>query len=194
MRNKTPLKAFTILEIIIAIAVILILAAAALQGSGGIIRSMRFNNAFNKLVLMTQKARSMAVAGKNVDIEKYAIIISLEGFPPQYPKNTAALISYKYSAAKPEILDILNLTEASKLYLKTEKADGLLCNNIAVAIFKNGFAEPILACDGNSAGLNPASADMTNTLKISLVEEDAAGNEIREKTFSINHLSGLPQL
>lgn len=182
------------MEIVIAIAVILILAAAALQGSGGIIRSMRFNNAFNKLVLMVQKGKSLATAGKDTSVEKYAIIISLTGISSVYPENTAALVLYKYLAPKPEVLELLNLEETSKLYLKTEKADGLKCSQIAAIIFKNGTAEPTLACDGNSVSLNPAAADLTNILKISLEEKDAAVNQVREKTFSISNLSGVPQL
>ncbi|MBI4994170.1 prepilin-type N-terminal cleavage/methylation domain-containing protein [Candidatus Peregrinibacteria bacterium] len=187
-------KAFTIIEILIAIAVILILAAAALSGSGGIIRSMRFNNAFNKLVFMTQRARSLAIAKKNADIEKYMVVISLAPSIPQFPKNTAALILYKYDAPKPETIEVLTLQQDSQLYLKTKKANDLECNDIAVVIFKNGASEPVLACGGPSVISNPSSSEVTNILKIFLTEQDASGNAVREKSFALYNTSGIPQI
>lgn len=168
-------KAFTILEIVIAIAVILILAAAALQGSGGIIRSMRFNNAFNKLVLMVQKGRNLAIASRDTNVEKYEIKIDLAS-------NTADLVKYAKSSTTSESIELLTFTDTSNMSLKA--ASDIECNTTAVATFLNGTSEPTLKCD----------ASAVNTLKISLREKDAAGNQVREKTFSVNRLSGIPQL
>lgn len=183
MKNKAPFKAFTILEIIIAIAVILILATAVLGNSGGIIRSMRFNNAFNKLVFMVQRARNLAIAGKNAEVEKYVVEIF---------KGTAALFTSPESATS----EILTLPESTNLQFQTKTEINLDCNSIAVIIFKNGVSEPILACDGVAGSLNPNPEDIANTLKITLEELDASDKNkvVREKTFSINHISGVPQL
>lgn len=179
---KVNKKAFTIIEILIAITVILILAAAALSGSGGIIRSMRFNNAFNKMVFMVQRARNLAIAGKNADVEKYAVEIF---------KNTAALFTSPESATS----EILTLPESTKLQFKTKTETGLECISMAIIIFKNGVSEPVLACDGEMSGsLDPTSGNTANTLKITLQELGASDEPVREKTFSINHISGVPQL
>jgi len=58
-------KGYTIVELIIVITIILVLAGAAIGGTSGIIRNLRFTNTFNKMVLMVQQARSNAITGKN---------------------------------------------------------------------------------------------------------------------------------
>ena len=117
-------KAFTILEIIIAIAVILILATAALSGSGGIIRSMRFNNAFNKMVLMVQKAKSLATSGKKTDVKNYKVEFLLD-------KGAANLIADTGTA---EIMDTLQLEQTSSLKLSSPSCGG--ATSYSAIIFK----------------------------------------------------------
>ena len=124
---------------------------------------------------MVQRARSLAIAGKNADVEKYAVMIDLA-------KNTADLVKYNKNSATQESIESLTFTAASNFNLKA--ATDLDCNNIAIIIFNNGISEPILECGDKSA----------NILKITLEEKDAAGNIPRAKTFEINDSSGVPQI
>ena len=133
---------------------------------------------------MVQRARSLAIAGKNADVEKYAVMIDITN-------NTANLVK-KNSTGLPESMESLTFTETSNLHLEAAADSG--CSNTAVVIFKNDASEPILACDGVSATLNPATEDISNTLKITLEEKDVAGNVIRTKTFETNILSGAGQV
>lgn len=176
MKNKTPSKGFTILEIVIAIAVILILATAALSGSGGIIRSMRFSNAFNKIILMVQRAKSLATSGKKTDVKSYKVEFLLD-------KGTVNLIADTETA---ETMDTLELEQTSLLKLTSPSCGDAI--TYSVIIFNNQTNEIELKCS------NAPGATNESLLKISLEEKDIDGNSVREKTFSINHLSGLPQL
>lgn len=174
--TKVNKKAFTIIEIIIAIAVILILATAALSGSGGIIRSMRFNNAFNKMILMVQRAKSLATSGKKTDVKSYKVEFLLE-------EGTVNLIA---DAGTVETMDTLELEQTSLLKLTSPSCGN--ATTYSAIIFNNQTNEIELKCS------NAPNATNESLLKISLEEKDADGNSVREKTFSINHLSGLPQL
>lgn len=165
-------KAFTILEIIIAIAVILILAAAALQGSGGIIRSMRFNNAFNKILFITQQARNQALNGKNTEVKSYEI------------KFIIASVPHKVES----INESLNFDAASKLTLTAEAggATGVTkCISSANISFENVTAKTTFLCDGGGGA---------EYLRIRMEEKDAADNVVREKSFTLYNTSGIPQI
>lgn len=122
---------------------------------------------------MVQRARNLAIAGKNAEVEKYAVMIDPI-------KNTADLVKYDKASAS-ESLELLTFTETSNLHLTEEK-----CTNLATITFQNGASEPALDCNLSTV----------NILKIQLKELDASDKNkvVREKTFSINHISGVPQL
>lgn len=178
MKIKSPAKGFTILEIIIAISVILILAAVALTNAGGIIQGMRFTNAFNKTFLMVQKARNLAMAGKETQIEKYGVVF----FINTQPKNTAALFLYEKNAAKPTGIETFSIASTSNIEINVSDEDGAACGNLAEISFKNGSAATELMCDDGNG---------ENFLSITLKENTVGG---RAKTFSINKIGGLPQI
>lgn len=171
-------KAFTIIEILIAITVILILAAAALGNSGGIIRSMRFNNTFNKMILMVQKAKSLATSGKKTDVKNYKVEFLLDD-------GTVNLIAD--TATGGETMDTLHLGKTSLLKL-TSPSCGETAATYSAIIFTNKTNEIELKCS------NTPNAGNEPLLRIKLTEEDASGKPVREKNFSVSNLSGVPQL
>ena len=70
---------------------------------------MRFNNAFNKMVLMVQKAKSLATSGKKTDVKNYKVEFLLD-------KGAANLIADTGTA---EIMDTLQLEQTSSLKLSS---------------------------------------------------------------------------
>lgn len=178
------MKGFTIIEIIIVIVVILILATAAISGSAGLIRSLRFNNAFNKMVFMVQQARSLAVTERNSDVEAYGVQFNLH----EPPNNTIAFFADETDNSNDFQLDTAPTDETIESF-QLESATGIAltagsCLNFAVILFRNGNGEAILNCNGDTD---------INVLTIGLQEVEA-GAEIRAKTFSIHRATGVPQI
>ena len=69
-------KAFTLVEIIIVLTVIMIMSVMAVGGTSGILGNIRFTNAFNKMLLLVQQASNLSINGKNPDIINYSVTIT----------------------------------------------------------------------------------------------------------------------
>ncbi len=164
-------KAFTLIEIFIVIGIVLILAAAAINGYRGIAKTMRFNNTFNKIVAIVQQARNMASNEKNTDITAYKIEFAAK----QDTTHIVTLNSYGATAADKKEIEKLTLNEEMILYPKGSS----LCSSASIS-FKNGTTETSMMCDA-------ATAD---SLKIKLTDADGIYN----KEFLIHRSSGIPQI
>lgn len=171
-------RGFTIAEIIIAITVIIILAAAAVTGSAGLIRTLRFNNAFNKMIFMVQQARSLAVTGKNSEaVKAYGVRFD---FP-----SSATLYNIQSN-------DTTQNSEILQLEVTTELAFYSSPNcKIARIQFTNGNGETSLECEGGMQNDPPL-------LTLGICEGENCINDLntapRNKNFSIHRAAGIPQI
>lgn len=167
-------KGYTIAELIIVIAIILILSTAAISGSAGLIRSLRFTNSFNKMVFMVQQARSLAVTGKG----------SAANYDVQLGIATNTISIGSSTAVVREILETFTLEATTNLTFFASHTDGT-CSTSATIQFERGAAKTSLVCDA----VNPPPSLFTVG-----VREVEAGVERRSKTFSIHQASGIPQI
>lgn len=161
-------QAYTIAELIIVIAIILILSTAAISGSAGLIRSLRFTNSFNKMVFMVQQARSLAVTGKG-SAANYDVSIEI-------PRTISIGSS---TASTRETLETLTLEATTNLEFFASRTDGA-CSTAATIQFERGTAKTSLICDAIQQSL----------LTVGVQETGGA----RSKTFSIHQASGIPQI
>lgn len=160
-------KAFTIAELIIVIAITMILAAAAIGGTRTIIQTLRFNNIFNKTVMMVQEARNLAVTQKSTKPIEYSVAIDFVAIKLKEGRNTT--------------ISTTTLAQDSDLSFSFEPN----CLSVEI-IFAPGTANTELNCIGSTT-------EHPESLKITLVETD--NNEIaRQKSFSIHKTAGIPQV
>lgn len=164
-------RGFTLIELIIVISVVLILAGSAIGATGGIIRGLRFTNTFNKMVLLVQQARNLAVTGKDASVTEYQINFSRAS-------QTATLQTKPANT----VLDAsLNRLDRQGMYFYSPGN----CNVMTVT-FTNGEGKPALQCSANTVdqliiGLRECPTSACQTVK-------------REKTFSIHKAAGVPQV
>lgn len=172
--------AFTIIELIIVIAILLILAAGAFGGTGGIIRGLRFSNAFNKMVLMVQQARSLAVTGKNPDLKSYEVQLNMSA------PFSAVLQGIQQNDA-PQIIESFTLDAASTNLSLTNNGG---CDP-AIIRFLNGKAETQLLCTGGSL---PSVTLLTIMLEDTSGGAPAGTAPVHSKSFTIHRAAGIPQI
>lgn len=124
---------------------------------------------------MVQKAKSLATSGKKTDVKNYKVEFLLK-------EGTANLIA---DTGTIETMDTLHLEQTSLLKLTSP-----LCGDVTYSaiIFNNKTDEIELKCSKES------SAENKTLLQIRLEELNASGNPVRTNTFSVSHLSGVPQL
>lgn len=161
---------FTLAELVIVMAIVLMLAAAAITGSIGLLRSLRFSNTFNKLVLMTQQARSLASSARGTDISYYEIEINSHEI--KLKTNSSALDSYS-----------LENTGALSFYVSN--AADTLCALPANIQFAQGNAQTKFVCNG--------LADPNPPILKAGVEETKDG-DTKKKSFIMHKVSGIPQI
>lgn len=184
-------RAFTVAELLIIIAVILILSAAAIGGSQGLMRSLRFGNSFNKIMFMIQRARSLAVTGKNPDVKSYQVNFKLpleDGLPaPGAAAHTAALQKILEGATSApdddstEISETFTLETSTRLFFAATPPAGITetCDSVTLT-FKNGNAQTSLSCN------TTAISQITLELKENGAE--------RSKKILIHGATGIPQV
>lgn len=173
MKHRSPHsfnKAFSITELIIVIAIILILATAALNTVPGVLQGLRFNNAFNKMVLMVQEARSLAMTAKK----------SADFYEVHFPTTGSSQKAYLKSSD--EELDTLILEAKTNLKFFFEP------DNCAEAIiqFATVNGKLTITCTGAA---NPNPQILTVGLK-----EIVSDKTTRSRSFSIHSASGIPQV
>jgi prepilin-type N-terminal cleavage/methylation domain-containing protein len=178
-------KGFTIVELIIAMTVILILAGAAVAGSAGLIRSIRFTNAFNKIVFMVQQARSLAVTGKNSAVNDYYMIFDETADP-----ETITLFgdqNNNQTLDTGESIEEYRLETTTNLHLHLESLSPTAvpsCGTLRIG-FRNGNGETSLVC----------GADTPANVKIGVEEEpEGGGPAVRSKNFLLHQAAGIPQV
>lgn len=178
-------KAFTLIEIIIVMAIVLILTAAAITGTSRILKNIQFNNVFNKLVFMVQTARNLAIAGKtgdtNVRFYDLHVETSLNQFLDLRTRNadgsTDSIEFYFIDKNKFKVFssDITN------------GIPGIDCPQEVHIKFEVGTGKFFVNCPG---GLNPEAKIIQVGVKE--LQENAPGT--REQSFLIHRATGIPQV
>ncbi|MBI5413487.1 prepilin-type N-terminal cleavage/methylation domain-containing protein [Candidatus Peregrinibacteria bacterium] len=159
-------SAFTLIELMIVIAIMLILAAAAMSGMSSVLRNLRFGNAFNKAVFMVQQARNLAATEKGA-AASYRVEIASDN------------IKLFADTTLTETYNLQNMPGATFV----SQVTGITGNCSTAKIeFAKGAAKTILTCEGGSA--NPAS--------LTVALSDTANS--LNKSFSIHNAAGIPQL
>lgn len=169
-------RGFTLIEILIVVAIVAILAAAAIGNSSGLIDGLRFNNAFNKTVFMVQQARNFSSSGKDnfshgVQIVNGATSFTIKLFADDDGDGSydASEESENYSLPSGVSIEVSNLGGSSSE-----------CDFPIQILFALRTAEASLKCGTTS----------TSQIKITLTSATLG----RTPSFSITSASGIPQV
>lgn len=166
-------EGFTIVELIIVITIVLILSSAAISGTAGLIKNLRFNNTFNKVIFMVQQARNMAVTGKSTGVTSYTVY---------FYANKVELKAQKVGSTD----TLSEITLGTDFNLVALPGATGSCSDASIS-FNNGNAETTLTCTGSS------SATDVKSLTVSL-QEIANSSTGLTRSFSIYSASGIPQV
>lgn len=182
-------KGFTLIEIIIVIAVMLILGGAAFGGAREILRTLRFNNAFNKLVLVIQQARNLAVTNKTqagTAVIQYVVNISKQ---TRIVRFFADMDGDGYVTSAEEVESYSIPTNDNIILVANDTALNAPCIEYASIIFTLPSAQTKLVC---GAVAIPFSATVfVSQLTLGTQETTTNG---RTKTFTIHEAAGIPQI
>lgn len=166
---------YTIIELVIVVAIVLILTASVLAGTGSLTRSLRFNNSFDKLILLVQQARSLAEANKDSSIKSYGVRFEWD------PTTSAVIFSENQTGTITDDANSkLTLTGGTQLKIFTPQN----CTPNATIRFTAGSADAGLRCEGVA---NPNVALLTLGIR-----DTSTAN--KTKTFSIHRVGGIPQV
>lgn len=166
------MKAYTLVELLIVIGIVLIIAAAAVTGSRGAIKTMRFNSAFNKMVLIVQDARNHALTEKNQNFDYYGVRFTF----------TAPYIATFFGIDEgndEQNIETFELDAVSQFGFHTQQN----CTPSAAIKFEKVTAAVQLICEGI------ANSQITDLI-IGLQELDGT----RSKTFAVNSAAGILQI
>lgn len=178
MRNK----AYSLVELIVVIAIILVLASAAVIGSQNIIKSLRLNNAFNKVVFMVQQARNLAITAKNTfatPVTQYEVRFYLDATTsPQKVEIFAkgpdqVMETYTFNAASGLSVAISNYINASPTNF---------CSTPTIIAFEQTTAKTNINCPGTTPPNTP------------ILQIKVQGQNANQKTFLFQRGAGIPQV
>lgn len=168
-------KAFTLIEIIIVMALILILTTAAITGTSKILAGLRFNNTFNKLIGMLQNARNLAMAGKG-DESFYQFRVETQ-HPPY--------LTWVFSPNKGP-LETFSIDPSMNTYelVVTDLTSGLPCPAITDINFAAHTGKMSINCPGIPDEDEAKLVEFRLTLKATA----------QEKIFLLHRAAGIPQV
>lgn len=169
--------AFTLAELIVVISIIIVLAGASIIGTAGIIKNLRFANAFNRLVFMVQEARSRAVTSRGT-AAAYIVTIDLASTK----KNIK--LTDENTSSTPIDSFILDAAGAIEFFAKYGSPPSrTVCNADASIRFERKTARATLVC---------GTSDPIPLMEFGI--EDNQQNPQRTKSFLIHQAAGIPQL
>ena len=170
-------KAYTLAELMIVIAIVLVLAAAAITGGASVIKNLKFGNAFNKIVFTVQRARSAALTAKDAQtVSEYRVSLD----------NSMIALSAEGSGGSETIVDSYTIDTRQTMELAaydiSNGLPGAICSDGAAISFAVKTAAAAFECAGSA---NPSPA----LLKIVLMHDDGS-----KKSFIIHKEAGIPQV
>lgn len=176
-------KAFTLIEIIIVMAIILILTTAAITGTSKVLKNLRFTNSFNKVVFMIQKARDLAISGKeggNIAINYTVEIDTSNNFMTIQAEGTSG------PREEVEGYYVLNKDKGYKLFANDVTSGSTQCPIVVWIKFEIQTGKISVNCPG---GLSPPA----KVMEIGL-QEFPVGPGTREQTILFHRATGIPQV
>lgn len=181
--NQHRKSGFTLLELVIVIAVVLILASVAVSQSSSTLDFLRFNKTFNKIIFMVQKTRDLAItAGKSDEdvsavfayYTKFSVVSGVLGVPDAYHVEIFAK-----KTARDERIEDFSVPANISLRIESGVSSCTLSPDPPQLSFSNRTADLSFTCSGVS---DPAS------IKVKLSDSS------RQKSFVIHKASGVPRV
>lgn len=174
-------QAFTLAELIVVISIIIVLAGASIIGTAGIIKNLRFANAFNRLVFMVQEARSRAVTSRGT-AAAYIVTIAFTS-DATTSKKTITLTENPAPTSGPPNIDSNTLDTAGSIIFSAKDrsggSPGSACSSSASIRFERKTARATLTCNGTVKNLMEFGIEETGRTP---------------KSFLIHQAAGIPQL
>lgn len=171
--------AFTLIEIIIVTAIIIILTAAAITGASGVVKTLRFNNTFDKVVFMLQKTRSIAIAERKNE-PYYQFMIET-----QHPPYFTQIRTWNEVI---EQFEVDPLPGQDYELIVTDLTSGLPCPHITEINFDPKTGKMSINCPGIP------QVDEAKLIEFRLREFPFISGKSREKIFLIHRAVGIPQV
>lgn len=192
--------AFTLVEIMVVIAIVMILASAAVLQTSQVQNLLQFSNTFSRLTLMAQRARNLAFTEteSGTDFGVY-----MEGTDIVTGQQKVTLFAdrdgderYDPSGGDPEVSDeklenALVLPQGIKV-LGDNFQGPESCTSQILILFESATGNMVFFCNGTKMdkdAIDP-SQNQSGQLQINLQQEATD----REKCFVIHVLSGIPQI
>lgn len=170
---------FTLLELLLVITVVLVLATIAITQTSGAQKALQFNNTFQQVVFLTQRARTMALTERTPGSQ---FGIDFAGSP----QNEVRLFEEEPTSIEEEF------TFPSGVYhevTQTEAEAGAACLDTQIS-FDTATGETNFSCTG---------ADEPLVLRVTLCQLTAGISctskrvELRRRSFLIHRAAGIPQ-
>lgn len=190
--------AFTLLEIMITISIVLILATAAVLQTSRIQNLLKFNNTFQKMVLLVQQARNLAFtekeAGTNFGVyfEGTGIVTGQQKIYLFADRNANGL--YTPSASpdqQDEKLENPLAVPVGMQVLMWDFTSPQPCGSFSEIVYETGTGNPMIFC--NSAIPIPRTGIVGQSQGGQLEIKLTHTAENREKCFTVHLLSGAVQ-
>lgn len=190
-------RAFTLIEILVTVGIILIIASVGLIGGSSVVNNLRFSNAFNKMMLIVQNARARSLTTQASATQSNIVQYSVEFLPASgsvrffSESGTARLGEFNTGqpSAEDDLLmepafDVATAVPGAALVLENlNPATPPVCAQNIVISFAKGTRNLTMRCDGAA-----------QIYHVRLGLQTGAGLTLKKKTFTLHQASGIGQL
>ena len=187
-------KAFTIVELLIVIAILLIMASIALVNARGIIQEQKISNNYNELTSILEGMRNSALTNQNSQTLGLRVEFTLTNsdeptnmqqneIKPGLNPNTT--ISSQLDSTKNYLTQGLRVS-VEKQEENTRNNPTIPCNSSASIMFESQTGKVLFSCDSADFAPNP----LITQLKIGLTDINTPA---RTRFFTIHRAAGIPQ-
>lgn len=201
-----PLAGFTLVEIMVVIAIVMILASAAVLQTSQVQNLLQFNNTFSRLTLMVQRARNLASTETEAGTDFGVYMEGTDLFTGQQKITLFAnritnpggnerydpLAAGDPPGARDEKLENALVLPAGIQVTGFNFQDGQKCTTQTLIFFESGTGNATFYC--NDTKMDRSAIDPTKNqsgqLQIGLNQNATS----RQKCFVIHVLSGIPQI
>lgn len=189
-------QGFTVVELLIVITIMLVLASSAIAGGMYILRMLKFNNVFNKVILMVQNARSMAATEKGGgETAKYGVrFFSGTPFYVQIFSQSAAdatdgTITEAFYLPRDFSMQIQDLT----ITIGSSTCESTVPTTpLAEIIFPKASRDIVMKCEGTDVSSGPDPPEKIKLMQFSISSVGPFGTTT--KAFVVHKTTGMPQI
>ncbi|PIQ78490.1 hypothetical protein COV82_00875 [Candidatus Peregrinibacteria bacterium CG11_big_fil_rev_8_21_14_0_20_46_8] len=178
--------AYSIIELLVVVAILLILAAVAVGTANGVLAEQRMNNAYNAVTNLIQEARGNALASKDSQIAEYRITIPQPLIANPNQPVTVVLSSVSTSGAETQ-LERIDLGNQGLDILFYQDQQQQACNLTSRIMYQTQTGTPIFECAVTAYTGN------LNTKQIRIEIRERNQQNPRQRLFTIHRASGTPQ-